>query len=90
VETDTKWLIGLSLTLILASAGFLIAALSNLHGRINRLREEMSKDFVRRADLDSHLSRLDQNVNEFRRELHGIDEKLQMNFKELISMMNKR
>jgi hypothetical protein len=90
MEIDTKWLIGLSLTLVIAAAGFIIAATSNLHSRINRLREEMAKDFVRRVDLDGHLMRIDHNVNEFRRDLKSIDDKLQIHFKEIISIMAKK
>ncbi|MFC3074854.1 hypothetical protein [Shinella pollutisoli] len=37
-----------------------------LHERINRLRQDVSDNYVRRVDLDSHMMRLDSAVKEIR------------------------
>lgn len=37
-----------------------------LHERVNRLRQDMSENYVRRADLDSHMKRLDDTLKEVR------------------------
>lgn len=37
-----------------------------LHERINRLRQDVSDNYVRRADLDSHMKRLDETLKELR------------------------
>jgi septal ring factor EnvC (AmiA/AmiB activator) len=37
-----------------------------LHDRVNRLRQDMSDNFVRRADLESHMKRLDDTTKEIR------------------------
>lgn len=34
-----------------------------LHSRVNRLREHSDKEFVRRADLDGHLQRIEKRVD---------------------------
>ena len=40
-----------------------------LHERINRTRDEMHDQFVRRADLDGHLSRIEKGVTDLRAEM---------------------
>lgn len=42
-----------------------------LHERINRVRD----DYVRRVDLDGHLSRFDKNFDEIRRDLKQLLER---------------
>ena len=37
-----------------------------LHDRLNRLRQDVSDNFVRRADLESHMKRLDDTMKEIR------------------------
>lgn len=75
MDGDIKWLIGMSVTLIVAFGSALIASFrattksikegdDQLHERINRTRD----DYVRRADLDGHLRRIDDNVKEMRDE----------------------
>lgn len=38
----------------------------NLHDRINRLRQDVSDNYVRRVDLESHMKRLDETLKEVR------------------------
>jgi low affinity Fe/Cu permease len=75
MTSETQWLIGLAVTIIVAFGTVLITAFrsltnsrevgdSQLHERINRVRDE----YVRRVDLDSHLHRLDEAVKELRDE----------------------
>lgn len=37
-----------------------------LHDRVNRLRQDVSDNFVRRADVESHMKRLDDTMKEIR------------------------
>lgn len=37
-----------------------------LHERVNRVREDVSNNYVRRVDLDSHMKRLDDTLKEVR------------------------
>ncbi len=37
-----------------------------LHERVNRLRQDVSDNYVRRADLDSHMKRIDETLKEVR------------------------
>jgi uncharacterized membrane protein YvbJ len=37
-----------------------------LHNRVNRLRQDMSDNYVRRVDLDSHMKRVDETLKEMR------------------------
>lgn len=48
-----------------------------LHSRINRLREHADNEFVRRADLDGHLHRIEKGVAEIRTEMR--DERRETN-----------
>ena len=40
-----------------------------LHERINRTREDISNGYVRRSDLDGHLSRIEQRISEMRQDM---------------------
>jgi hypothetical protein len=86
--SELQWLIGISLTFVLAIGGIAIGAfraVSNridraveqmrtsvkdgddrLHERINRMRQDVSDNYVRRADLDSHMKRMDDTLKEMR------------------------
>src|SRR5262245_28690429 len=37
-----------------------------LHERLNRIREDVSNNYVRRVDLDSHMKRVDETLKEVR------------------------
>lgn len=37
-----------------------------LHERLNRLRQDVSDNYVRRVDLDSHMKRVDETLKEMR------------------------
>lgn len=37
-----------------------------LHDRVNRLRQDVSENYVRRIDLDSHMKRVDETLKEVR------------------------
>ena len=51
----------------------IIAAISDgddkLHERINRTRDDMSNMYVKRADLDGHLQRIENSVASMRQEM---------------------
>ena len=38
----------------------------HLHERVNRLRQDVSDNYVRRVDLDGHLKRIDDTLKEVR------------------------
>jgi chromosome segregation ATPase len=40
-----------------------------LHERINRLRDDLSENYVQRRDLDQHMARIDNNLRDLRDEL---------------------
>jgi len=40
-----------------------------LHERINRTRDEVSNNYVRRVDLDGHLRRIEKQVSELRHDM---------------------
>jgi hypothetical protein len=42
-----------------------------IHSRINRLREHSDNEFVRRADLDGHLQRIEKGVADMRTEMRA-------------------
>jgi hypothetical protein len=76
---EFKWLIGLAVTVTGIVSGLVATAwrvLSDrqytgdnaLHERINRVREELGRDFVRKSDLDGHLQRIDKSLVEMREE----------------------
>lgn len=47
-----------------------------LHDRINRMRQDVSDNYVRRVDLDSHLRRSDETQKEVRDDVKTILQKL--------------
>lgn len=79
---EIRWLVGLSVTVLVFQAGTLIAAFRSLtarvetatatakegddqlHERINRVRDE----YVKRVDLDGHMTRMETTVKELREE----------------------
>jgi uncharacterized protein YlxW (UPF0749 family) len=70
---ELQWLIGIAVTFAVAIGGISISAFravsardDQLHGRVNRLREDVADNYVRRADLDSHMKRLDETLKEVR------------------------
>lgn len=40
-----------------------------LHERINRTRDDLSNGYVRRADLDGHLGRIETRIGEMRQDM---------------------
>lgn len=79
---EIRWLIGICTTVAIFQTGTLIAAFryltikiddvkaeagkgdDALHERVNRVRDE----YVKRVDLDGHMSRMETNVKELREE----------------------
>lgn len=43
-----------------------------LHERVNRLRDDVSKNYVRRDDLDGHLTRIGEQLKELRDDLKQV------------------
>jgi uncharacterized protein YicC (UPF0701 family) len=68
MDGDLKWIIGLSVGLLVSFTGMIIAAFNNLHSRVNRIRDELGSDFVRKDDLDGHLTRIEKNIDNLRSE----------------------
>lgn len=54
-------------------------ATDQLHERVNRLRDEMGKDYVRRSDLDGHLSRIEKNLADMKADMK--DERRETNLR---------
>lgn len=94
---DIKWLMGLSVTILLAFGGVLFTAFRNLTGKIERgddaLHDRISQvkeDYVRRVDLDSHLGRLDKNVDDLRGEIRQSRAEMNQRLDALIAATAKR
>jgi uncharacterized protein (DUF927 family) len=76
METDLRWFIGVAVTVVLALVTTIIAAFRNLAVRISTSERDMLKriddvkeKYVRRDDLDGHITRLDQGMREIREEM---------------------
>lgn len=54
-----------------------------LHDRVNRVRDE----YVRRTDLDSHLQRLDKNVDDLRADIKQSRTEMNQRLDALIAAM---
>lgn len=83
---ELQWLIGVSVTVLLAIATMLIAAFRALSGKIEKGNSELAKgikdgddhlhervnrvrdEYVKRVDLDGHMTRMETNVKELRDE----------------------
>lgn len=92
---ELQWLVGISVTVVIAVAGIAIGAYRSvvgrmdtifnrleaqtkdgdkeLHQRINRTRD----DYVRRVDLDAHMSRIDGTLAEIRRDQRSLLDRLE-------------
>lgn len=97
MSEDLRWAIGLIVTVgvflvgtIIATFRHLAGRISNgdaeLHARINKVRE----DYVRRADLDGHIQRLDRNVDDLREEIRQSRTETNQRLDTLIAAMTKR
>lgn len=76
MEADLRWFIGIAVSVALALVTTIIAAFRNLAARISTLDRDMLKriddvkeKYVRRDDLDGHITRLDQGMREIREEM---------------------
>lgn len=83
MSEDLKWLIGISVSMVIS---FIIALIGSfrslsaslkegddkLHDRINRVRE----DYVRRDDLDAHIDRLSDGMKEVKDESRETNKRL--------------
>lgn len=88
---EIQWLIGVSVTLLVAIAAIATTAFRavgaridgavkemrqavsegdrELHDRVSRLRQDVSDNYVRRVDLDSHMKRFEDTHKEIKVEL---------------------
>lgn len=94
---DTKWLIGILSGGVLTIGGVMIAAFNRLadritqgdnvlHGRVNDVREE----YVRRVDLDSHLTRVDVQFRELKSEMREQHRDTQQRLDKVLSAVRRR
>nr|WP_321482346.1 hypothetical protein [uncultured Cohaesibacter sp.] len=75
MSDEVQWLVGVVLAIVAMVGGFIVRDRQTakqikdgddrLHDRINRVRD----DYVRRDDLQSHMTRLDDNIKEMRQEM---------------------
>lgn len=56
-----------------------------LHERVNRVRDE----YVRRDDLDAHLSRMEKQFDEVRAELRRNNETVEKRLTEMVNILRK-
>lgn len=86
MEADLKWVIGLGVSLCVFVATTLIATFRTLSAKIAKTHERIDdvKDkYVRRDDLDGHLTRIDRTVHEIREEMRD-------NHKQVIAALSKK
>ncbi|MDK4729348.1 hypothetical protein [Rhizobium phaseoli] len=74
MEENVKWILGFLLSLIVAGTSYaryvsnmIKAGDENLHHRINQTRDE----YVKRVDLDAHISRVESRMRDLREELRA-------------------
>lgn len=76
MDDELKWVIGLEVSLAMAFLTVLVAGFYRLsdsirrgddvlHARVNTIRDE----YVRRSDLDNHLSRIEVSMRDIRAEM---------------------
>ena len=94
---ETKWLIGLLTGGVLTIGGVMIAAFNRLadritrgdevlHSRINDVREE----YVRRSDLDGHLTRVDVQFRELKTEIREQHRDTQQRLDRVLSAVRQK
>lgn len=64
------------------------AADNVLHERVNRIREELAREFVRRIDLDGHLGRIDKSLIDLREDQKNAQNETHKRLDTLILAMN--
>lgn len=76
MDQDLKWLVGIAVTICLAVFGAIVTSFRTLAARISSGNSELHKrvddvkeKYVRRDDLDGHISRMDASLKELRDEV---------------------
>lgn len=92
---DIKWIIGTAVTVSIAYTIALIGAFRNLSSRISHGDGDLHKrvdrvkdDYVRRDDLNSHLDRMDKNVEKLRDEIQRARDETNQRLDNLISTIS--
>lgn len=74
MDENVKWAVGFLFSLIMAAAAYtrhvsnmIKVGDDNLHHRINQTRDE----YVKRVDLDAHISRVESRMRDLREELRA-------------------
>lgn len=82
MEQDIKWLIGLIVTVGAALVASVIAAFRSLAARLTRNNailhsriDDVKDNYVRRVDLDGHLSRWDKRMDSIESKIDRLLEK---------------
>lgn len=75
MEADLRWVIGVAVSLTVTLVTAVIAAFRNLANRISTGNRDLHKrvddvkdKYVRRDDLDGHITRIERNLQEIRDE----------------------
>lgn len=94
---EVQWLIGVAVTVSIAWTGALIGAFWKIVAMIKRVEtkssasvavlhsrvDDVKERYVRRDDLDGHLSRMDKKMDDIRSEMR-------INHQQVIDALNKR
>jgi len=87
---ELKWLAGIGLTITISLVTALIAAFRNLATRVSigdrdlhKRIDDVKDKYVRRDDLDGHITRLDSNFRDLREEMRE-------NHKQLLAALTKK
>jgi len=72
MDGDLKWVIGIAVSMVISFGGIMITTFRNMSTKIAKTHDRIDdvKDkYVRRDDLDGHLTRIDRTVHEIREEM---------------------
>lgn len=90
MESDLKWAIGIAVTVVMAFTGIVVTTFRVLAERISSHVKDLHEKvddvkvrYVRRDDLDSHLTRIDKSLQETR-------EEMRRNHDQVISLLTKQ
>ena len=79
MDADLKWLIGSMVMVTLSLTGFIIGAFRNVSVKVGLLHkkvDDVKEKYVRRDDLDGHLTRIDAILHDMREEMQRNHERL--------------
>lgn len=72
MDADLKWVIGIAVSMVFSFGGIMITTFRNMSAKIDETHDridDVKEKYVRRDDLDGHLTRIDNTVHDMREEI---------------------